>query len=36
MEKRYLRPGNASGIAPKGIKIIFDGYGEKEDGSENI
>ena len=36
MKKRYLRPGNASGIAPKGVKIIFDGYGEKEDGSENI
>lgn len=36
MENGYLRSGNASGIAPKGIKIIFDGYGEKEDGSENI
>jgi hypothetical protein len=36
MESGYLRLGNASGIAPKGIKIIFDGYGEKEDGSENI
>ena len=23
-------------IQTKGIKIIFDGYGEKEDGSENI
>ena len=36
MENGSLRPGNDSGIAPKGIKIIFDGYGEKEDGSENI
>jgi hypothetical protein len=36
MENGYLRPGNDSGIAPKGIKIIFDGYGEKEDRSENI
>jgi hypothetical protein len=36
MENGYLRSGNASGIAPKGVKIIFDGYGEKEDGSENI
>ena len=36
MESGYLQLGNASGIAPKGIKIIFDGYGKKEDGSENI
>ena len=36
MENGYLRSGNASGVAPKVIKIIFDGYGEKEDGTENI
>jgi hypothetical protein len=36
MEKGSLRAGNVSGIAPKGIKIIFDGYGGKEDGSENL
>ncbi len=36
MEKGYIRSGNASGITPKGVKIIFDGYGEKKDGSENI
>lgn len=32
MENGYLRSGNTSGIAPKGIKIIFDGYGKKKMG----
>ena len=36
MKSGYLHAGDANGIAPKGIKIIFDGYGEKEDGSENL
>ena len=36
MDKGSLRSGNASGIAPKGVKIIFDRYGENEDGSENL
>ena len=36
MDKEFLCPGNVSGIAPKGVKIIFDGYGENEDGSENL
>ena len=36
MDKVSLRTGNASGIAPKGVKIIFDRYGENEDGSENL
>jgi hypothetical protein len=31
-----LQPGNDSGYAPEGVKIIFDGYQEDEDSGEDI
>lgn len=34
-EKDYYQAGDDSGEAPYGVKIIFDGYGENDDGSDN-
>ena len=34
-EDEYLRPGNDSGEAPAGVKIIFDGFGDLETEDEN-
>jgi hypothetical protein len=31
----YLRPGNETGEAPDGVKIIFDGFGDYEGEDEN-
>jgi hypothetical protein len=31
----HFRAGDDSGEAPYGVKIIFDGYGENDDGSDN-
>ena len=31
MDLGFLNPGNDSGAAPLGVKIIFDGYGYKEE-----
>ena len=31
----YFKAGDDSGEAPYGVKIIFDGYGENDDGSDN-
>ena len=36
MDDGHLRPGNDSGDSPFGVKIIFDGYGENEDGTEDL
>lgn len=35
MDEGELEPGDASGDAPFGVKIIFDGYGENDDGGKN-
>ena len=35
MDEGHLRPGDESGDAPFGVKIIFDGYGDLEDEDEN-
>ena len=31
MDSGFLSPGNDSGLAPLGVKIIFDGYGYNEE-----
>ena len=36
MDDGHLRPGNDSGDSPFGVKIIFDGYGENDDGEEDL
>ena len=36
MDEGILYPGNDSGDTPFGVKIIFDGYAENDDGSEDI
>jgi hypothetical protein len=36
MDEGILEPGNDSGIAPSGVKIIFDGYGDLETEEEYI
>jgi hypothetical protein len=36
MDDGYLRPGDDSGDAPFGVKIIFDGYGENDDGTDDL
>lgn len=36
MDDGHLSPGDDSGIAPFGVKIIFDGYGENDDGTEDL
>lgn len=35
-EDEYLSPGNDSGIAPAGVKIIFDGFGDLDNGEEYV
>lgn len=35
MDEGHLYPGDDSGDAPFGVKIIFDGYGDLEDEDEN-
>lgn len=35
MDEGELEPGDESGDAPFGVKIIFDGYGEDDDGDKN-
>jgi hypothetical protein len=34
MDEGWLEPGDESGIAPDGVKIIFDGYGYDEETDE--
>jgi hypothetical protein len=36
MDDGHLRAGDDSGEAPFGVKIIFDGYGEDDDGNEDL
>lgn len=36
MDEEDLEPGNRSGDEPPGVKIIFDGYGENDDGEPNF
>lgn len=35
MDEDELEPGDESGDAPFGVKIIFDGYGENDDGEKD-
>lgn len=36
MDDSDMRPGNDTGESPRGVKIIFDGYGEDDDGNPDI
>ncbi len=36
MDDGHLRAGDDSGEAPFGVKIIFDGYGEDDDGNADL